>query len=353
MVVYGLTASEDGALATERALVTRGYSPVRLTADPGPAFRMSGVRYRGKTSLRGVWSFLRAGTVFTSHALFGGRAGGQGQRTVLLWHGEVVKPVGLLDGDRALPADVAPVCSSVGRAFRCAEFGLAPEAVPVVGAPRNDRLLTAGRGRVRERLGWADEAVVWLWLPTYRTSVRGDLRSDSDTSGNGLPFDHAALQALDRLLDGAGITVVVKPHPLSEQLIEGSYHNLVVLTQQGLDAGGVSLYEALGATDGLITDVSSVWVDYLLTEKPMLFAFPDLDQYRERRGFNLEPYADWVPGPVVADVESSAEALVRLPDDQDARRQRLEMKRRLHVHHDGASAERLLDLLHLAPGPAG
>jgi CDP-glycerol glycerophosphotransferase len=351
VVIYGLTESEDGALALQKALLGRGIRPIRLTGESaGSKHRSRNVVYRSKRSLRGWWCFARASVVFTSHALYGGRSGGPRQRTVLLWHGEVVKPVGLFDGDEPVPADVAPVCSALGRAFRAAEFGLHPSRVPVVGAPRNDRLLTAVRAEVRQRLAWASEETVWIWLPTYRQSVRGEIRQDVQVGANGLPFDEAALLALDRLLGGHGITLVVKAHPAAEQRIGGGYANIRVLGQSELDERGVSLYEALAAVDGLVTDVSSVWIDYLLTGKPLIFAFPDLDEYRTSRGLNLEPYEDWVPGPVVGDVEALAAEMARLSlgdDSDDYRDQREAARRRFHRYTDAGSTERVLGLLGL------
>jgi hypothetical protein len=352
-VVYGLPASEDGALAVQAALVARGLRTVRLTDEAGgPGFRNAGVAYRPKRSLRGVWSVARAGVVLTSHALYGGLRGGPGQRMVLLWHGEVVKPVGLLDGDRGVPADVAPVCSPLGRAFRCAEFGLQPAQVPVVGAPRNDRMLRADAATVRRRLGWRSEDPTWLWLPTYREAVRGARRQDGRTWGNGLPFDAPALRVLDSLLAARDLTMVVKAHPLAEQDITGGYQNLRVLSQRDLEQRGVSLYEVLAAVDGLVTDVSSVWLDYLLTERPIVFAFPDLEEYARNRGLNLEPYKDWVPGPLVTDVEALADQLGRVTRGDDPyREQRHAARLRFHRHHDARSTERLLDLLGLPAGP--
>lgn len=350
MVVYGLTESEDGAIAIQAELARRGLSPVRLTNAPGPAYEMPGVRYCSKLSVKGFWSFLRAGVVFTSHPLYGGLARAPGQRIVLFWHGEVVKPVGLLDGDRAVVADLAPVCSSVGRAFRSAELGVNPLQVPIVGAPRNDRMLSADGSEVRNRLGWGAGEWVWLWLPTYRASVRGHSRSDTHSFVNGLPYDEESLHKLDSLLVERAITVVIKPHPLSEQSISGDYTRLRVMPQAEVEACGTSLYEMLAAADGLVTDVSSVWIDYLLLQRPLVFAFPDLDEYRLFRGVNLEPYEDWVPGPVVTDVTSFAERLAdcRSGDDVYGDQRRL-MLRRFHRYADAGSAHRLLDLLDLPP----
>lgn len=296
-----------------------------------------------------MWSFARAGTVFTSHALYGGQSSPPNQQLVLFWHGEgVVKPVGLLDGDPPVHADVAPVCSQVGRAFRCAEFGLHPMQVPVLGAPRNDRMLSASRDDVRKRMGWTEQPR-WLWLPTYRSAVRGGLRTDV-SSPNGLPFDDDALRRLDRGLAERGISVILKPHPLSDQSLPADLEHLQILGQKQLDRSGVSLYELLGATDGLVTDVSSVWLDYLLTQRPIVFAFPDVDAYRSSRGINLEPYEEWVPGPMAMDVESLLAHLVSFTtgtDDYEARRG--EMLRRFQRFTDAHSADRLLDAVNLRP----
>ncbi|HYP45832.1 MAG TPA: CDP-glycerol glycerophosphotransferase family protein [Propionibacteriaceae bacterium] len=333
------------------ALVERGYSPVRLSDAPTRAYTMPDVRYARKLSISGLWFFWRAGLVFTSHALYGGRAAVRGQRMVLLWHGEVVKPVGRFDGDRGIPADVAPVCSPTGRAYRVAEFGLHPRQVPVVGAPRNDRLLSAVRRDVRERLGWAMDDVVWLWLPTYRTVVRGVGRPAGPDTPSGLPFSGDDLAALDVLLVAENVQLVIKPHPLAQQAIGGRYRNIRVLPQSVVEEEGNSLYEILAASDGLVTDVSSVWLDYLLLQRPIVFAFPDIEEYRLRRGLNLEPYEDWAAGPIVADVDAFARALARLRGSADPYAHRREaMLKRFHSHVDANSAERLLDWLGLS-GP--
>lgn len=348
MVVYGLTESEDGALSVQTKLVERGYEPVRLTNNETSLFRAPSIVYRRKTSLGGLWSFLRAGVVFSSHELYGGMASGAGQRLVLFWHGEVLKPVGLLDGGHAVPADVAPVCSELGRAYRCAEFGLHPGRVPVLGAPRNDRLLGANPEEARRRLDWPSTDVIWLWLPTYRVAVRGGRRQDALDFVNGLPFDASSLDELDQRLAANSITLVLKPHPLSEQTVSSGFQRLRVLTQSELDQRAVSLYEALAAADGLVTDISSVWLDFILTGRPIVYAFPDLEVYRTNRGFNLEPYEGWVCGPVVTDPAALVHAMHDLNQDDDryahARRDSL---RRFHRYVDSGSTDRLLDDLGL------
>lgn len=52
--------------------------------------------------------------------------------------------------------------------------------------------------------------------------------------------------------------------------------------------------------DALITDYSSICMDFVLLGKPCYFFAPDLEWYEERRSF-YHPYAETVPGPVSFD----------------------------------------------------
>ncbi len=69
----------------------------------------------------------------------------------------------------------------------------------------------------------------------------------------------------------------------------------------------------------LITDYSSIYMDYLLLDKPVLFLVPDMAQYLRRdRQFQLD-YAAMTPGPKLGSWDEVMDALPRLlADDPDA-----------------------------------
>ena len=91
----------------------------------------------------------------------------------------------------------------------------------------------------------------------------------------------------DEQLAAHNITLVLKPHPLAPIDLPVEGKGLRVLRQSDVEVSGVSLYEVLAAVDGLVTDASSVWIDYLLVGRPVIFVFPDMEQYRSQRGLNL------------------------------------------------------------------
>src|SRR5699024_9302460 len=90
-------------------------------------------------------------------------------------------------------------------------------------------------------------------------------------------------------LENEGIKFYVKPHP-NRTVSAKAKGNIKVLTHEiQLDT-----QEILAAADVLITDYSSAFIDYALTERPIHFYVPDLEEYaRSSTGLflNFEEFA--------------------------------------------------------------
>lgn len=364
-VLHSTIDLEDGVLALVDELAARGVRPVVLMEDRGRApllRRAAGGRATAvpKRSPLGVAHFLSARYVFTTENVFGNLAPPPAQVVTNIWHGEPpTKVVGRFHpGQDGLRCSYAPVCSTLGRAYRAAEFDLSPLRVPIVGAPRNDRMLRADGPAVRRALlgGLADGPAL-LWLPSFRTGHWGDRARTDVAPGEvhpGVPYAAADVRRLDAWLARQGVTVVVKPHPHDVDRFTGDFAALHIVTPHDLERRGLTLYPMLSAFDGLVTDMSSVWVDYLLLDRPMVFAFPDIARYRAGRGLNLEPFEHWVPGPFVRTMDDLIAAIDDLVAGRDPmREERRAARRRLHQHLDDGSTARLLDGLGVRPGRPG
>lgn len=355
MALHSSVDVEDGVLAVAEEAAARGVRPVVLLEDPARARlveRLSGGRVRAlpKRSVRGLWTFLTAKHVVTTSNVYGNRRPPASQVVVSLWHGEPPSKVtARFEGNSGLHGTYAPVCSTVGRAYRSVEFDIPPLRVPIVGAPRNDRMLRADAGQLRRAL-LGDDAhrTTFLWMPSYRVGrYAHGLRLDA---GNrpGLPFSSEDLRRLDDWLAAQGARLVVKVHPRDAADFGGGFRAVRVLLPGDLEASGTTLYPALAAFDALITDMSSVWLDHLLLDRPMVFAFPDLHEYRDGRGLNLEPYEEWVPGPFALTMDELLAALADIVDGGDPMAaERSRALRRFHRYHDDRSSARLLDGLGL------
>jgi CDP-glycerol glycerophosphotransferase (TagB/SpsB family) len=154
----------------------------------------------------------------------------------------------------------------------------------------------------------------------------------------------------------ADIEVVVKPHPLDADLFERS--GLRVITTEEIFDAGMSLYQFIGSSAAMISDYSSVWVEYLQLDRPLLLYCPDIDEYVAGRGLN-EPYMTEVatdlitgdPAAVVAFLEQVKSGADWNPEARAAARKALELDG-LRVTRT-AVTEALLKELHAHAGLRG
>ena len=108
------------------------------------------------------------------------------------------------------------------------------------------------------------------------------------------------------------------------------------------------MYELLGQADLLVTDISSVLVDYLILDRPIVHLFPDLDAYATSRGFSLNPIEDYFVGPVVRTAQEMLDCLPQILEGEDTHADKRRLVRDLfHENADGNATSRLLRKLRL------
>jgi CDP-glycerol glycerophosphotransferase len=150
--------------------------------------------------------------------------------------------------------------------------------------------------QVRRELGLPDGVRTVLYAPTYRDHVRdrrGRLRLD-------IKLD------LERLRAAVGEDTVLlfrKHHEIADDVPAtpgGFLHDVSDYPDATM---------LMAAADVLITDYSSMTVDFANTGRPMLFYAYDLDTYRDEvRGFYVD-FPETVPGPVLATTGEVVDAL--------------------------------------------
>ncbi len=203
------------------------------------------------------------------------------------------------------------VCSSEGiRKIYAEAFGTSEEKVLPLGAPRLDYLLNeANRAKAVEKLlaryPEAAGKTVVLYAPTFRDDSERDRRLlDS--------FDDEEL--MKEL--GDGYFLLVRLHP--------QIHTACADFKCAKDVTDYEdVRELVLASDVLITDYSSICMDFCALGKKTVFYCPDLDLYRERRNFYFD-YETFVPGKVCKNFGSLAEA-VKSPFDEERNRRFREM----------------------------
>jgi CDP-glycerol glycerophosphotransferase (TagB/SpsB family) len=255
-----------------------------------------------KNSILGIWMLLTSNQIFFTHGIFGGfkKIAYSRQKLINMWHGMPLKNVGFLD-IKAGPLPDFHYAYSTSPFFQkilSEVFGKKLCEVLITGLPRND-ILT--KPVVNPALIQCKKEYdsVYVWLPTFRKSNIGDIRDD----GGGTSiycFDEFDVNKLNEILKKKNSLVIIKPHPMAvlDKAIDG-YSNIMLINEDWLSTNEMTLYELLGASDMLWTDFSSVFVDYLLTQKPILFITPDLELYKNNRGFTFDLSEIELPGKII------------------------------------------------------
>jgi CDP-glycerol glycerophosphotransferase (TagB/SpsB family) len=289
-------------------------SPVWISGSRTIVRRLRAHGYAAE--LRWSWSGIRAcikaGTyVYSAYRSDINRWFSSHATNICLWHGIPIKRImrDLLDsapvpGGRARirrsGQEPAPDCllSStryVTRHCFVRAFGIPENRCWEIGYPRNDHLLNSPREPHPALIHRSDE------LDRLQTSdlVVGMFLTWRDDSA----FDIADPGLVNRLASVCaehGALLVYKAH--YNVTPADVNHELCMHLPPEVD-----LNAYLGFCDILITDYSSVALDFLLLDRPILFYMPDLERYLSKRGFYFDPLL--LPGTITRSHASLVEVL--------------------------------------------
>nr|WP_294678256.1 CDP-glycerol glycerophosphotransferase family protein [uncultured Blautia sp.] len=295
-----------------------------------------------------IYYATTAGCFFYSHNSAGlNRYHGEGQKVINLWHGCGYKGAEHGDGktpkrsdeDVKLRFDAALVPGPVFVETKSRAWGCDRKKLLTCGYPRYDWMLNPGitKKQLFEKLGIRKEpgTKVVMWMPTFRQSELNGCKEGEISMPYTLPGLSGAqeLVELDRLLGKLNITLFIKKHPLQTKWESdtGELKSVYEITDQLLEEQGILLYELIGLCDGLISDYSSIAVDYLLLDRPMAFVLTDYRMYQEKRGFVFEDPLSYMPGEKIMKYEDFRRFFEDLAEGKD--RWKEERKRLLPVMH--------------------
>lgn len=170
-----------------------------------------------------------------------------------------------------------------------------------------------------------------LYAPTWKGTDIGKVNDD-------VLQIHADMQTLVKRV-GDQYNFLIKVHPfLYKEAVK--YPEI----QAHLVPDYFDTNELLVAIDVLITDYSSIFFDFLVTNKPILFYTWDLDVYSEERGQYLRH--DELPGPMLFNIRELAEAIENIDDIQTSFQEKYEKaKQRFTSHDDGNVTERVVSYI--------
>jgi CDP-glycerol glycerophosphotransferase (TagB/SpsB family) len=292
-----------------------------IPSDTAQALQAQNIRILQSWSLQSLRFLLSSQTIVLSHsardAFITRRK--RGRRVVNLWHGVALKRIERLmprQGSRfmfqrrqaliqrnARIYDAMIASNTVDRLVNALAFGLPHHKVHAIGLPRFDYLqpghpwppdLKQQNEQLTQQL--QGRALI-LYAPTFRDS--------GTTLADLLP--PAARQAIQAFCQQTGTVFGIRTHPYRTHELEGlcDGQHILNLSPQIYAEGAV----VLASTQALVVDYSSIWVDYLLLQRPVFAFVPDLDTYTQQdRGF-IHDQPGIFPGPFCRTWRDTLDAL--------------------------------------------
>jgi CDP-glycerol glycerophosphotransferase (TagB/SpsB family) len=231
-------------------------------------------------------------------------------------------------------------------------FGLNPYRFKITGIPRNDLLFGNKKSDILKRLQIpiSESNKIIYYMPTFRGEFSQSLANVSFQQQKNdyllnLGLEYFDIQNFSQFLLDNNITLLIKIHPMEEEYFAkdiealnlGSIH---LITNTKLDLADVDNYILLGIADVLITDYSSVYIDYLLLDKPIIFTTADKGEYA--RGFMFDPPEPWMPGEKPTDQQQLETAVKNALFGEDVfKAERTHLKNIFHKYQDGHSSLRV------------
>ena len=277
----------------------------------------------------------------------------KGQTFVDLWHGCGYKAN---KNGRKVFFDY---CLIPGDAFiktKMEFFGCSSKKLLTFGYPRYDMMLKgsdAARAYKEELLKASNSDKLILWMPTYRHASSVRLNEETLNNEFNIPIldDKERLLAFNNFCRDNHILVVIKKHYLQipYDFGENVLTNIVYVENKDLEARDLQLYEFINCSDALVSDYSSVAIDYLLMDRPLGFTLDDYEAYTESRGWVFDDPLEYMPGEHIYNLEQFEQFVLDVKEGKDDyKEQRAAVRAKTHNVFDNY-CKRVLDYFDITP----
>ncbi|HPV70767.1 MAG TPA: CDP-glycerol glycerophosphotransferase family protein [Candidatus Magasanikbacteria bacterium] len=299
-------------------------------------------------SLRGIYYSLRANYTFVDALLnlknwrYSGNS-----KIIQLWHGKGLKksgfdsPYSIKKYNKLLFPNLFTkffktiATSKITAKLMSSTFKIDEKNVLITGLPRNDIFFIDLPGKnidlnsdMENKVKNNDGEKI-LYAPTFRP----------DGSN---PLDQWDFKKTDDLLREKNYYLFIQLHPkfaVKNYAVQKNLKNIFFVKP------GYDFYPLLKNFNLLITDYSSLYIDFLLLDKPIIFFTYDLEKYSKEMGL----HNDFIINSPGIHSKNFSELLMNLANfkKDPQRNRRLLIKSNLYEFDDGKASQRILEGLHI------
>jgi len=305
-----------------------------------------------RRSIKGIWKSLRAFCVVSSHgikdAIMYEPILGK-PKLIYLGHGIPLKKgwIGIEhSSNRAKKASLEKIkyselmiaTSKFSAQLQNNFLPIGKNRIKITGLPRNDIIFKLDQDFVKKKYSLDDYKFLVLYAPTFRTWEYTRF----------FPFDDLDLKLINEFCQKNSCGFILRPHHSDLENMQDKfwdeirhYSSFKIITHE--DCSNVN--ELLVSADCLITDYSSIFFDYLLRDKPIIFLPYDQQRYEQEHGFIVD-YKSVTPGLKPSSQKELLNYLNQILNGKDKyAKLRNELKDKVHKYKDGNSCLRITNII--------
>ncbi|AOR99947.1 CDP-glycerol glycerophosphotransferase family protein [Bacillus subtilis] len=201
------------------------------------------------------------------------------------------------------------------------------------GYPRMDLTFNTDKEELRKTLENIIELDPHKKIILYAPTWRGEVGSVSNI--NEELFNH--ISALNEKIPD-DYQLILKVHTLLFKYIK---HDEQLMNKCIPDC--IDTNELLSLVDILITDYSSIFFDYMATNKPILYFMYDKEQYLKKRGMYLD--VNTLAGPICKTTDELAKCIKEIESVQDRYQSVYQEMNEVYIKRVGDSTQKIVDII--------
>ena len=323
--------------------------------------RKNNIKVYKRNSIKGLIEFCRAKYIVSTHAQFANLKN-HNQVYINLWHGMPLKNIGFLEkkeivGEKYLieekkkfaKMDYIISTSKTTRLAMSSVFYTDIRCIHVTGQPRNDFLFLRNNKEILSKcvkgLELNKYKKIIMCIPTFRVGL--GKHDGNSFLNNMLNLQQYKEDSLNDFLRENDYLLLIKFHPFEEAFFKGdNFSNIKILDSKVLSENLITLNEIMNIADLLITDYSSVYFDYLLLHRPIIFTNTDEKEYIKNRGFIFDNPDFWRPGPKVNTLDNLVLEIKKLlSSEMYYKYERETISSLVNTYTDNNSSKRIYEII--------
>lgn len=230
-------------------------------------------------------------------------------------------------------------------------FQVPEDNILTTGYPRNDYIFDYDNGIEVYRDIKRDKTI--FWIPTYRNHKFNKNNSFFNTNIQfpyGIPTikNSSDLKKLNNILKKNKTLLVIKFHPAEDisKIKKLDLSNIKLLEDDFFEKVHSNIYQLLSKADALITDYSSIYYDFLLTDKPNGLAIPDINEYKSHVELLYKDYENNIIGEYIYNFNDLLKFVNNVGKNNDIKYdKRILVKKKYHKYCDNNSSNRVVDII--------